>query len=59
MPCHVFPELAADLPPEPARRMQGKPCFNVSAVSGIPVPGLERLIRAGFGRYREAGFMET
>ena len=54
MPVYVFPDLLDGLPDRLRKRMQGKSCFNVTAVDEPTLADLARLTAAGFERYRQA-----
>jgi hypothetical protein len=51
-PVYVFPELLVGLTPGLKKRMQGKSCFNFTAVDDALLVELERLTQAGFERFR-------
>ena len=57
MPVYVKPELLAALSPELKKRMQGKSCFNFSAVDKPLFKELSALTKAGFASYKEQGFV--
>lgn len=57
MPIYVKPGLLASLSPELKSRMQGKSCFNFTAVEPALVQELAALTQAGFDSYREQGFV--
>jgi hypothetical protein len=50
MPVYVEPSLLDGISPELRRRMQGKSCFNFSAVDERLLGELENLTRTGFER---------
>jgi hypothetical protein len=52
MPVYVYPELLTGLSPELKKRMQGKSCFNFSAVDQGLFKELAALTRQGFDQYR-------
>ncbi len=52
MPVYVFPDLLDPVSPDLLKRMQGKSCFNFSAIADEHVIELERLTAAGFARYK-------
>ena len=54
MPVYVFPDLLDGLPDRLRQRMQGKSCFNFTAVDEPTLADLARLTAAGFERYRQA-----
>jgi len=58
MPVYVKPELLASVSPELRSRMQGKSCFNFSAVEPTLIEELAALTKAGYASYREQGFVQ-
>ena len=58
MPVYVKPELLAAVSPDLKSRMQGKSCFNFSAVEPTLLKELAALTKAGFASYREQGFVQ-
>ena len=58
MPVYLKPELLASASPELKSRMQGKSCFNFSAVEPKLFKELTALTKAGYGSYKEQGFVE-
>ena len=52
MPVYVFPDLLDGLPDRLRKRMQGKSCFNFTAVDEAIAADLARLTAAGLERYR-------
>jgi hypothetical protein len=58
MPVYVFPELLNGMSPALKKRMQGKSCFNFTALEETLVSELKSLTQAGFEAYRKAGFVE-
>ena len=58
MPVYLKPELLASASPELESRMQGKSCFNFSAVEPTLFKELTALTKAGYGSYKEQGFVE-
>ena len=54
MPVYVFPDLLDGLPERLRKRMQGKSCFNFTAVDDATAEDLARLTAAGLDRYRAA-----
>ena len=58
MPVYLKPELLASASPELKSRMQGKSCFNFSAVEPTLFKELTALTKAGYGSYKEQGFVE-
>jgi hypothetical protein len=57
MPVYAAPELLEGLSPELKKRMQGKSCFNFTAVDERLFKELARLTKAGFARFRAAGYV--
>ena len=58
MPVYVKPELLASISPELKTRMQGKSCFNFTAVEPALFKELASLTKAGFASYKEQGFVQ-
>jgi hypothetical protein len=58
MPVYMKPELLASASPELKARMQGKSCFNFTAVEPALVKELSNLCKAGFASYKEQGFVQ-
>jgi hypothetical protein len=58
MPVYVRPALLAALSPELKKRMQGKSCFNFSAIDKPLFKELSALTKAGFDSYKEQGFVD-
>jgi hypothetical protein len=58
MPVYVKPELLASISPELKARMQGKSCFNFSAVEPALIKELAALTKASFASYEEQGFVQ-
>jgi hypothetical protein len=56
MPIYMNPALQKRVSPQLKKRMQGKACFNFSAVDPVLFRELEELTAAGFAGYRERGF---
>lgn len=52
MPVYVFPDLLEPVSPELMKRMQGKSCFNFTAITDGHLAEIERLTAAGFARYQ-------
>lgn len=52
MPVYVFPGLLETVSPGLIKRMQGKSCFNFTAITDSHLAEIERLTAAGFARYR-------
>jgi hypothetical protein len=57
MPVYLRPELLEGLSPELLGRMQGKSCFNFTAVDKPLFKELARLTQAGFASFKEQGFV--
>lgn len=57
MPVYLKPELLASVSPELKSRMQGKSCFNFSAVEPALFKELTALTKAGYASYKEQGFV--
>jgi hypothetical protein len=57
MPVYLWPELLDDVPAVLKRRMQGKSCFNFTSVDPALEQELTELVRRGFDRYREEGYV--
>lgn len=57
MPVYAFPELLEDISPELKKRMQGKSCFNFTAVDQRLFKELAKLTKAGFARYKAEKFV--
>lgn len=55
MPLYTSPALLAKVPPELKKHMQGKSCFNFSAVDPRVLMQIEVLTEAGLAEYRRAG----
>jgi hypothetical protein len=58
MPVYVKPELLASASSELKSRMQGKSCFNFSAVEPPLIKELTALTKAGYASYKEQGFVQ-
>jgi len=58
MPVYVKPELLGSLSPELRSRMQGKSCFNFSAVEPDLIEELAALTKASYASYEEQGFVQ-
>lgn len=59
MPVYLKPELLTSISPELKSRMQGKSCFNFTAVEPALFAELDALTRAGLASYRAQGFVES
>ncbi len=57
MPVYTRPELLEGLSAGLKSRMQGKSCFNFSAVDKLLFKELAALTKAGFASYKEQGFL--
>ncbi len=57
MPCYTNPELLEGMSPALKKRMQGKSCFNFTAVEPALLKELGALTKAGFALYKKAGFL--
>ncbi len=57
MPVYSKPELLASVSPELKSRMQGKSCFNFSAVEPALLKELSKLTKEGYASYKEQGFV--
>jgi hypothetical protein len=53
MPVYVFPDLLDDLSPGLKKRMQGKSCFNFTAIDEATLNELTRLTQKGFDRFKQ------
>lgn len=58
MPVYVKPELLSSVSPELRARMQGKSCFNFSAVEPTLFKELTALTKSSYASYQEQGFVE-
>jgi hypothetical protein len=58
MPVYLKPELLNSASPELRSRMQGKSCFNFSAVDAPLIKELAALTKAGYASYKEQGFVQ-
>ena len=57
MPVYLAPALLDGISPALKARMQGKSCFNFSAVDAALFDELAALTRAGHAHYRDQGFV--
>lgn len=57
MPVYVFPQLLDNISTDLRKRMQGKSCFNFTAVDEDLFAELEALTGAGFRAYEEEGYV--
>jgi hypothetical protein len=53
MPVYVFPELLKGISPGLKKRMQGKSCFNFTAVDEQVFSELVQLTKKGFEKYKK------
>jgi hypothetical protein len=58
MPVYLQPDLLASVSAQLKARMQGKSCFNFSAVEPELMKELATLTKAGYAAYKEQGFVE-
>lgn len=58
MPVYLKPELLASVSPELKSRMQGKSCFNFSAVEPALIKELAALTKASYASYKAQGFVQ-
>lgn len=57
MPIYMQPNLLAALSPGLKARMQGKSCFNFSAIEPELFTEIAALTKAGYASYKEQGFV--
>jgi hypothetical protein len=57
MPVYVKPELLASASAELKARMQGKSCFNFSALEPALITELSALTKASYASFKEQGFV--
>lgn len=57
MPVYVFPDLLNGLSPALKKRMQGKSCFNFTAVDADWFAELVALTQRGFERFKKEGWV--
>ncbi len=57
MPVYIHPPLLTAVSAELKKRMQGKSCFNFTAIDKPLLTELATLTRAGFAYYRDQGFV--
>lgn len=57
MPVYVYPELLKGMPPGLKLRMQGKSCFNFTAVEPKLIEQLGELVDAGFKKFGEENLL--
>ncbi len=58
MPVYVNPGLLADISPALRKRMQGKSCFNFTAVDPALFDELAALTEAGYADFRRQGYVQ-
>lgn len=56
MPVYVQPALLDSLSSDLRQRMQGKSCFNFTAIDKTLFRELARLVKAGYASYMEQGY---
>lgn len=59
MPVYVFPDLLKPVTPGLMKRMQGKSCFNFSAITDDHLAEIEQLTAVGLTRYRTEKLLGT
>ena len=57
MPVYIFPDLLKGISPALKKRMQGKSCFNFTAVDEALFKELEALTKRGFERFQKENFV--
>ncbi len=57
MPVYVFPDLLEGQSPQLEKRMQGKSCFNFTAVDSSLFAELKRLTEKGFRAYEDQRYV--
>lgn len=57
MPAYAHPALLEPTSAELKKRMQGKSCFNFTAIDKPLFQELEALTKAGFAHYKHQGFV--
>ena len=57
MPVYVQPDLLTSLSPDLKKRMQGKSCFNFTALDPALFAELAALTEAGFQEYGRQGYL--
>ncbi len=57
MPVYVFPDLLKGISPALKKRMQGKSCFNFTAIDDAQLKELDALTCKGFERYKKEGLI--
>ena len=58
MPVYLKPELLACVSPDLGARMQGKSCFNFTAIEPLLLKELAALTEASIASYKEQGFID-
>jgi hypothetical protein len=58
MPVYMKPELLDSVSPELKSRMQGKSCFNFSAVEPALLQELAALTKSSYASYKAQGFVQ-
>jgi len=56
-PVYIFPQLLNDISPELKKRMQGKSCFNFTAIDNKLFSELQLLTKSGFRMMKDNGFV--
>lgn len=59
LPVYGAPELLKGMSPALKKRMQGKACFNFTAVDEVCFAELARLTAAGLKTFKSKGFQQT
>jgi hypothetical protein len=57
MPVYVYEDLRNSISPELQKRMQGKSCFNFTAVPKDHLAELKKIIRSGYELYKADGLV--
>lgn len=57
MPVYLQPALLESTSPELKQRMQGKSCFNFTAIDKALFKELADLVKAGYTSYKEQGYV--
>lgn len=57
MPVYMFPDLLASLSPRLRKRMQGKSCFNFTAIEEDLLAELAQLTQQGAERFRQESLL--
>jgi hypothetical protein len=53
MPLYTYPELSKEVPASLRKRMQGKSCFNFTAVDQDAISKLRDVVAAGFNKFKD------